>query len=322
MVKHFFYVLFGGMAAIIGGVALAYAGRLVWQESPSLRQFKFSNLAAVASTVISQPTDGTSISGLRRSFRYSANEEEDLINAATIALPNIGAKGVGAVAYLVKNLETGNVSASRNPDKLLPIASLTKLVTAVIARQKIDPEDRVVITKQIMSTYGNTGQFKVNETLRAGDLIYPLLMVSSNDAAEALARQAGRAKFLAAMNDFAQSIGAYRTTFTDPSGLSPDNRSTVDDLALILEWIRKNDPEIITITNLKSKTVRTHTWLNPTHFLSWSNYLGGKNGYTDEANRTGAALFKMGDKKEVYAVVILGSSSRDQDMVKLLGKVK
>jgi len=73
---------------------------------------------------------------------------------------------------------------------------------------------------------------------------------------------------------------------------------------------------------VSEKIVRSHAWRNPTHFLSWSNYLGGKNGYTPEADRTGVALFSMGASKNVYAVVVLGSESRDADVVKLLAKVK
>ena len=90
----------------------------------------------------------------------------------------------------------------------------------------------------------------------------------------------------------------------------------------MLDWIRENDPEILDITLLKSKTLRNHTWVNPTHFLSWSYYLGGKNGYTTEANRTSASLFALGKNKNVYAIVMLGSGNRDADMIKLLEKVR
>jgi len=276
----------------------------------------------MAAAVTSQSADGTSISGLKRTIRYTANEEEDLMNAATLSLTSGSVKKVTAGAYLVKNLTDSDVAVTYNADKLLPIASLTKLVTAAVARRAINPEERVTMTRSIMNTYGNTAFFKVGETFRAADLIYPLLMVSSNDAAEALAQDYGRAQFIAKMNEFAQYIGAYRTSFADPSGLSEKNVSTASDIALILEWLRKNDPGVIAATMLKTKTVRTHTWTNPTHFLSWSNYAGGKNGYTDEANRTGAALFTMGKAKDIYAVVILGSSARDADMIKLLGKIK
>jgi D-alanyl-D-alanine carboxypeptidase len=339
-VKHFFYVLIGGILAVACGIILAISGRYAIRTiAPHLAKFKipalpsislsmphfsFTSFSNLASAIISQPTDGTSISGLKRLILYTASEEEDLMTAATLSLPKTGSsiRGVSATAYIVKDLTSGEIVAESNSDKLLPIASLTKLVTAVVAKKLINSESRIVITKEIMNTYGNTGQFKVGETIKAFDLYYPLLMVSSNDAAEAFARSYGRARFLTAMNDFVQSIGAYRTTFADPSGLSADNRSTAKDMVIILDWVRVNQPEIIAITEMKTKTVRAHTWVNPTHFLSWSNYLGGKNGYTDEANRTAAALFQMGKNKDVHAIIVLGSSVRDDDIIKLLGKVE
>lgn len=321
--KNFFYVLFGGLGAILCGIAVAYTARIVWNKAtPYLRDINIQPISSMASTIIAHPSDGTSISGIKRKVLYTASEEEDLINAASLSLTVGSVKKVTATAYLVSNLTDNSVAVTYNADKLLPIASLTKLVTAKITKKLINPDERVTITKNIISTYGNTAFFKAGETFRAGDLLYPLLIVSSNDAAEALAQSYGREKFIKAMNEFAQSIGAYRTNFVDPSGLSEKNTSTANDITIILNYLRKNDPDIISITTLKSKTLRTHIWVNPTHFLSWSNYLGGKNGYTDEANRTGAALFYMGKSKDVYSVVILGSSSRDSDVVKLLGKVK
>ncbi len=305
------------------GIILADLGLRAYSAfSPKLADFDLSTMAAAASSVITKPTDGTSISGLKRTVLYSASEEEDLINAAALALPSRLVKDVTAVAYLVRNTENGQIVAGQNPDKLVPIASLTKLVTAAVADRLIEDDKTIKISGEVMKIYGNTGQFKVGETVRARDLYFPLLMVSSNDAAESLARSYGRRQFIQAMNDFVQSIGAYRTTFVDPSGLSADNRSTVNDLAMILEWIRLNKPEIMEITKLKTKTVRTHTWVNPSHFLSWSNYEGGKNGYTDEANRTAVALFAMGKEKIIYEIIILGSKVRDADMVKLLAKIK
>lgn len=317
--KQFFIVVFGGMIAIGMGIGIAYVGSLGWKAlRPMTSSLNFRALAASAMS----PTDGTAISGIKRSIRYTANEEEDLISFASLSLPS-GADGkVTADSYIVKDLDTGSVAATYNPDRVVPIASLTKLVTAEIARKYIPATDKIQITNSIMSTYGNTAEFRVGETLSASDLMYPLLMVSSNDAAEAFAQHYGRAKFIKAMNEFAQSIGAYRTYFDDPSGLSADNVSSATDLAIILDWIRKNDPTILQITQLESKTVRSHTWQNPTHFLSWSNYMGGKNGYTDEADRTAAALFSLGNPKNTYAVIVLGSETRDPDMIRLLAKVK
>jgi D-alanyl-D-alanine carboxypeptidase len=222
----------------------------------------------------------------------------------------------------VKKLSGGDDPIAFNSDRLLPIASLTKLVTAEVARSSIVATEHITITDDVIATYGNTAGFRSGETTTAGDLIYPLLMVSSNDAAEAYAEFYGRKKFIQAMNDFAQSIGAYRTYFSDPSGLSAQNVSTANDMVVILDWLRVHDPGLLAITELKAKTIRSHTWINPTHFLSWSNYVGGKNGYTDEANRTAASLFTLGPNKDLVAVVVLGSSARDADELKLLGKIE
>lgn len=344
--KHFSYILFGGLALLFATMVLAHDGPRAWRfAAPAVAKVVSSGVSqsssaffAIASTTqgvlhslftkrnVSSESpvngDGTTISGFHRIVRYAADDEEDTINATVLSLPE-GADGrVSATAYLVQDLDFKQSVAEHNADKILPIASLTKLVTAVVARKLISQAEHITLTPAILSTYGNTAQFKAGETFQAEDLMYPLLMVSSNDAAEALAQAYGRAAFLKAMNDFASRIGAYHTYFADPSGLSPQNVSSARDLALILDWIRNNDPEIISITELKIKTIRRHVWTNPTHFLSWSSYLGGKNGYTDEANRTAASLFVLGPHKHAHAVIVLGSSTRDTDVTRLLGKVK
>ncbi|MEK7641426.1 MAG: serine hydrolase [Patescibacteria group bacterium] len=320
--KQFFTIIIGGLLAIVAGIGVSYGAAYGWRFARAhVPAFEGISLASVAAS-ISSPIDGTSISGSKRTIRYTASEEEDLINAAAQALPFAADNRVTATSYIMKNLTLGDVTIEHDADRLLPVASLTKLATAVIAREFIDPDERVTISREIMATYGNTAYFKVGETFKASDLMYPLLMVSSNDAAEALAQDYGREKFIKAMNDWAQSIGAYRTYFADPSGLSPDNVSSANDLTLIIDWIRKNDPGIIDMTALKTKTVRAHTWVNPTHFLSWSYYIGGKNGYTTEANRTSVALFTLGKNKNVYTIIVLGSGNRDADVIKLLAKVR
>lgn len=300
------------MALVFG---LSYAGAIALDKTPSI-------IAAAGSALSGPAGDGTAVIGFHRTIRYTADEEENLIDDAAEALPSGVAKNITASEYIVKDLTAGTVVLRQDPDRLLPIASLTKLVTAVIARRLIPDTARITITESIMATYGNTADFKAGETFTAADLLYPLLMVSSNDAAEAYAQYYGRAAFIQAMNDFTQSIGAYRTYFADPSGLDPENVSTADDMALILDWIRKNDPAIIAVTALKEETIRYHTWVNPTNFLSWSYYMGGKNGYIPEAKDTGASLFTLGPSKDVYAVVVLYSDNRDADVIKLLQKVQ
>ena len=316
--SSFFSILFGGLIIFMIGIGVFVLGTSILHTVG--RSHTVDGFASSTSdTYTFDPNAAYAYASA--AFHYSAADEEDVINAAAQSLPHSEVKGITADAYSVKDITTGAVIAEKNSFQLLPIASLTKLVTAIVARKFIPDSAHVVITKKVMQTYGNTASFKAGETFSAGDLMYPMLMVSSNDAAEAYAQYYGRTQFIQTMNDFAQSIGAYRTYFADPSGLDPRNVSTANDLALILNWIRINDPFILATTELKTKTIRTHTWVNPTHFLSWSYYIGGKNGYLPESDRTNASLFKWGANGDVYAVIVLGSSQRDADTIALLKKI-
>lgn len=232
---------------------------------------------------------------------------------------------VTAWSYLAQDIETGEIFAAKNKRLILPIASVTKLITAAVAIDNIPQNTLVTITQSMLATQGSNGKFKLGEKIKASDILYPLLMVSSNDASEALARTHGRAVFMSLMNKQVKEWGAVNTLFIDPSGLSYENTSTVEDISKILKAIHDNKPEILEITKLKTKSIRGHTWTNPTHFLNMSNYLGGKNGYTDEAERTNASLFAVKDKDGVehtIAVVILRSMDRDKDTLEILKYVE
>lgn len=287
--KTFLTIVFGGTALVFVGIGLSYAAKHTWTKVAPV-------VAKEAGTLTFSKT-----------VKYSAGEEEDLINSTASMFAGVADGLITAQAYIIKNLDTGKIVDQKESVTLMPIASLTKLVTAVVVHKLIDDEKEIDMS---------------GTTYQAKELMYPLLMVSSNEAAEAFAKSYGRMKFIQNMNMFVQSIGAYRTSFSDPSGLSPKNVSTVSDMAIILDWIIRHDRNILGVTITKSKTIRGHTWVNPTHFLSWSYYLGGKNGYTTEADRTGASLFKLGATKDVYAVIVLGSHNRDADVARLISKVK
>ncbi len=288
--KPFFSILFGGLFFLLAGIGIFSLGTVVWNKV-----------------------------GINHSVSIISSADSASVETVISSLDKV--TSITASAYIVKDLTTGSIITQKNSFQLLPVASLTKLVSAIIVHKNILDNVHITITKRVMQTYGNTANFKAGETFSAADLLYPLLMVSSNDAAEAYAQYYGRPQFIQAMNDFTQSIGAYRTYFADPSGLDPRNVSTAGDMALILDWIRTNDPSILATTELKTITIRNHTWVNPTHFLSWSYYIGGKNGYLPEADRTNASLFKWGHKGDIYAVVVLGSAERDADTIALLKRI-
>ena len=281
-----------------------------------------TNVSMSSQKTISEedPEDSSVITRFSREFISSPDDSKEIIEQAKNSLPKPANSKISAKSYVVINLDTNVVVLEKDADKLQPLASVTKLVTAIIARKLIDQNKYVTIDQKILGVYGSEGNLRFGEKLRVGELMYPMLMVSSNDSAEAVAQayDPGRDKFIKEMNIWVNSIGAYRTYFKDASGLSPQNVSTAQDLSIIIQWVLKNDPEILDITLLKSKTIRTHTWTNPTHFLNLTSYIGGKNGYTPEADRTSVSLFKIGKYKRTYGVILLGSSQRDSDTLDLL----
>lgn len=317
--------IFSILTAIGVGAGIAFA---VIEGMDIITQEKIA--VAISSEEVSVEEDPTFISHFSRAFIYSTTEEKisiadlpgDFIEKQE---PSIK-KALTAMSYSMTDLETGEAIMEKAGDRLLPIASITKLVTAVVARRMIDPDDAVEITSTVLRTEGDTGKLRLNEKIKVKDLLYPLLMVSSNDAAEALARHYDsihwRGEFIREMNNWANSIGAYRTYFRDPSGISPNNLSTADDISVIAKWILENDPDIFDITLMKAKSIRSHTWVNPTHFLNLAEYLGGKNGYTPEADRTSVSLFAIGVPKKIYSIVLLGSTQRDADTLMMLNEVE
>lgn len=262
--------------------------------------------------------DPTFISRFSRVAVYSSDSGREIIESAKNSLPRFANKKVSAKSYLVIDLDRNVIVLDKDKEKLMPIASITKLVTAVVAKRLIKSDEVIIIDSKSLATYGNEARLRNGEKFKLNELLYPLLMVSSNDSSEAIARHYGRQRFISEMNEFVAEIGAYRTYFKDPSGLSASNLSTVNDLSIITKYILDEYPEIFEITKEKSKTVRTHTWTNTTHLLNLDSYNGGKNGYTPEANRTTVSLFKLGKNNRNFAVIFLGSSSRDNDILDLL----
>lgn len=307
--KQFFYIVFGGL--IILFLALIF-------NSVRLKIIQDSNHR--------MPTVKTDV--------INAAEEEGA-SVRTGDFWSLATSTIKARSYVLYDLDKNTMIKGKNFDTVMPVASLIKLLTAVVADNLIPKDREIHINNAILDIYGNAAGFRDGETLTRDDLMYPLLMVSSNDAAELLARSYGRTKFIKAMNDFAFEIGAYRTYVGDPTGLSALTVSTAHDIEILLDWMRINKPELLDITMQKMITIRNHTWVNPTHFLSWSYFSGGKNGYTPEANRTGALLFNIevatstttpianhasstSTMMQRYAVVVLGSQARDSDVVSLL----
>ncbi len=215
---------------------------------------------------------------------------------------------VTARAYLLADLETGKIIVSRQSETSYPIASITKLMTALISLEKMNQSN--------LLTFGAQG-----EKFSVEDLLYPLLLESNNEAAEALARAHGRDSFIALMNEKAKTIGLKQTTFADPSGISGGNRSTAQDLLTFIDYLYREQRHLLTLTQLRQKRLGQHLWLNNNHLVSAAGFLGGKTGKTVVARQTLVSILDLprGDgTSRPIAIILLQSDDRDGDATALL----
>jgi serine-type D-Ala-D-Ala endopeptidase (penicillin-binding protein 7) len=140
---------------------------------------------------------------------------------------------------LVMDQDTNEVMLSKNPEAVLPIASLTKLMTAVVVVEAHLPlDDAITITSDDVDTEKNSSsRLAVGSTLSRGELLHLALMSSENRAAHALGRTypGGLTAFVSAMNAKARLLGMHDTRYVDPTGLNSGNQATARDLATLVK---------------------------------------------------------------------------------------
>ena len=219
-------------------------------------------------------------------------------------------------AGIVLEQNTGRVLWEKNSKEKLKIASITKILTAIVVVENTDLDSKVVISKKAALTGGSTVGLISGKEVTVKSLLYGLLLKSGNDCAVALAEYVGGNvdEFVKMMNRKAYEIGAKDTHCTNPHGLdTEDNYSTAYDIAKITCYA-KNIEVLSKIMNTESITV---DFGNTSKFLANTNRLlftyeycnGGKTGYTAIANRCLVATAKK-DNLEVVAV-ILGANTTD-----------
>jgi len=230
---------------------------------------------------------------------------------------------ISAEAYLVGNLDTSKVYVEHNSAHIFPIASLSKLVTALVAIHKMQADQKVTVTAKMLEAYGQAGHLVEGETLTVGELFYPLLLESSNDAAEAIAQSYGYDNFIIEMNNFVKSLGMKSTSFKDASGLSSGNSSNVQDLFTLAKYLYSNEKDLLSLTKKTEMTLASTTehgehvfhTINP--FPYDPHFIGGKTGRTDEAKESMISMFRYVSGLSTYpvAIIVLRSdfSSREVD---------
>lgn len=232
-----------------------------------------------------------------------------------IFIPKVRCSTSSAHSYVLMDAETGRVLDSKNMNDKSLIASITKIMTAVIAIESNKLDELVKVDDSILKAYGSGIYIQVGEEMLLRDMLYGLMLRSGNDAAVMIATYVAGSEeaFVKLMNDKAQKIGMKNTTFVNSSGLDntdSGNYSTAYDMALLTRYAMQYD-EYREIVKTKEYTVKTnyktYVWHNKNKLLNYDYVTGGKTGYTEKAGRT---LVSSASKDDMNLIVV---TIRDSD---------
>ena len=235
---------------------------------------------------------------------------------------------VNAEGAVLMDADSGRMLYGKNAHKNLPPASTTKIVTAILALEEGNLDDRTVISKYAEETQGSSIWLEEGEIHKLEDLLYASLLSSANDASVAIAEHIGgsEADFVHMMNRKAGNVGALNTHFSNPHGLHDDNHlSTAYDLALLGRYAM-GIPKFREIVATKKRVIpwAGHEWsrmlVNKNRLIKNPNLYphadGVKNGYTRAAGNCLVASAVKGNMRLI--AVVLDASNASEEAVKLL----
>lgn len=218
---------------------------------------------------------------------------------------------VEAVAAIAIETSSGRVLFEKNAYSKRPMASTTKIMTAIVAIENGNLQDVVTVSKRAAMIWGSEINLKAGEKFRLNELLYGLLLNSGNDAAIAIAEHVGGSveSFCEMMNDKAIKLGAHNTNFKSPHGLDmPDHYTTAYDLALITKYALTNRT-FSSIVATKSASIPGKNLYNTNEMLGvYPGANGVKTGYTGQAGR---CLVTSASKNGMKVIsVVLNSPTR------------
>ena len=250
---------------------------------------------------------------------------------------------ISALSYLGAYLgEDGKtiILAEKNSEDLLPMASLTKLMTAIVAYKNYNLEDEITMGSKVNDWADSSKRFLPGTIFKTSELLRALLIESNNDAAMTLAGKMGLDNFLSAMNNKAKELDIITTYYDNPVGLDPTsqkeiiNYSTAEELLILAREIINNYPEILEITSLPQYDIKTasvgynHTAISTDKFLTGENekllcqgeplkILGGKTGSTDLSKKNLLLITEPPNKVGHLITIILSADDNFEETKKL-----
>ena len=251
---------------------------------------------------------------------------------------------ISALSYLGAYLgEDGKtiILAEKNSEDLLPMASLTKLMTVVVAYKNYNLEDEITMGPKVNDWADSSKRFIPGTVFKISELLRASLIESNNDAAMALAGKIGLDNFMAMMNNEAKELGIITTYYDNPVGIDPAsqkeiiNYSTAEELLILAREIINNYPEILEITSLPQYDIKTasggynHTAISTDKFLSDENekllcqgellkILGGKTGSTDLSKKNLLLITEPPNKVGHLVTIILSADDNFEETKNLV----
>jgi D-alanyl-D-alanine carboxypeptidase (penicillin-binding protein 5/6) len=255
-------------------------------------------------------------------FWKPVNSEEKLVFSQVLKRPfhnPFNFVEIEAKSAYVFDSSNNKAIFAKNENAQLPLASLTKIMTSIVALEEFNPRDTVVINESALNTDGESGLL-LDEGWNLSDLTKFMLVVSSNDAALAIATHMASTteSFLLKMNNKAKEIGLKQTYFLNPSGLDQSpylsgSYGSSKDVAHMFVYAIENIESIMSTTRLNNLSIKSndgfiHEATNTNEVaLSIDGLIASKTGYTELAGGNLGIIFEKGGKRVV--IVVLGSST-------------
>ena len=265
-------------------------------------------------------------------FYEIVGENPDVFSAQIVKLPQkptrnfqvseleINAESV--LSIYVNRRGKEKILFEKQSSEKLPIASLTKLMTALVSLDVYKPEEKLKVTEKAVEQLEERGELSSGDILSVKNLLYIMLLESSNDAAYVLIEGKDENEFMNLMNKKAKSIGMKNTYLGNSSGLDAQNNeltnfSTAEDLSKLVKHLIFNKPEILEITKTLSYEVQEENGFH--HFISENTnillkeipgIIGGKTGYTKKAG--GCMILILKAPNQGYIInIILGTDNHE-----------
>ncbi len=238
------------------------------------------------------------------------------ISTSSVSANNFSVSAQGAI--LIEQ-ESGRVLYEKNAHSQLRIASITKIMTAILAIESEKMEEKVKVSNNAFGTEGSSLYLRLGEKIKLEDLVYGLMLRSGNDAAVAIAEHVGGSLdgFVYLMNQKAREIGMEKTVFNNPHGLDDheEHYSTAYDMALLTRYAMENETfqEISSTKSYRAPQEGENwdrIWQNKNRLLTqlYKYSTGGKTGYTKRAKRT---LVSTATKDDINLIAVTLNAPSD-----------